>query len=495
MGRGEKKMEILKMQCKERNKLTLRVSMVVFVYMLLAMAGVMVSNGFPVTGIVQTVSVILGIIVVVISYIRLKEKEIFIKIALITYTLVYAVVLLCGSSLDSYVYILPAIFLAIMYMDQRYMIGGNLAVILINILDIIQAVTSSTFMASNWEALIIRAVILCMSMYSSIKVANLLKVFSEQEMGIIEEKAALQEKITQKNMNLASEINKNFMASRKQITDLVKSIEISSNSISEIAESCDSTAQAIQRQNEMTYEIENHIKGTGEEITEVLNSSKRSKEMIENGMQLMENLKGKTKEVKTTSDAAKHAVENLVGQIEKVEEITGAILSISTQTNLLALNASIEAARAGEYGKGFAVVAEEIRKLSDETQTATSQITEIIGTLMQDAQIAGESMAHSTDSVTNQNELMNIVGEKFVGIGAEMDQLFTSISNVNHNIQSIVSSTGEISQSISQLSATTEEVAASSQSGIEYGTCSKQAVHEVTEILENIYEVAKQLEQ
>jgi methyl-accepting chemotaxis protein len=63
--------------------------------------------------------------------------------------------------------------------------------------------------------------------------------------------------------------------------------------------------------------------------------------------------------------------------VERVNELTGEILSISGQTNLLALNASIEAARAGEAGKGFAVVADEIRELADSSRDTANNIQTI----------------------------------------------------------------------------------------------------------------------
>ncbi|MBR5564675.1 MAG: methyl-accepting chemotaxis protein [Roseburia sp.] len=64
-------------------------------------------------------------------------------------------------------------------------------------------------------------------------------------------------------------------------------------------------------------------------------------------------------------------------KVERINELTNDILSISSQTNLLALNASIEAARAGEAGKGFAVVADEIRQLADSSRQTADSIQDL----------------------------------------------------------------------------------------------------------------------
>lgn len=116
--------------------------------------------------------------------------------------------------------------------------------------------------------------------------------------------------------------------------------------------------------------------------------------------------------------------------VERVNELTDEILSISSQTNLLALNASIEAARAGEAGRGFAVVADEIRGLADSCRETANNIQNINNMVV----IAVKELISGSDSMIKYiNDTILPDYDGFVSAGKQYDEDAAHINEIVNN--------------------------------------------------------------
>ena len=296
-------------------------------------------------------------------------------------------------------------------------------------------------------------------------------------------------------VNLAEQLNIKFEEANEVSNKLNESMDAAHTSVNEIVEGTKNTALAIENQTNKTAVIQESIQAVGEEANNIDEVSGRVEESVNEGVDLINQLKSQAEEVAKINIETSTTTQALNTSIQDVQAITETILGISSQTNLLALNASIEAARAGEAGKGFAVVADEIRALSESTREATEEITKIIERLTIDARSASSAMSKSAEYATKQNELIVETGTKLDAIKEGSDELRLGVVQVKGSVDEVLSANTQIMDNITNLSATSQEVAAAADTVGAVSDDAMDALVNMNETLDVINKIAREMEE
>lgn len=141
------------------------------------------------------------------------------------------------------------------------------------------------------------------------------------------------------------------------------------STVSEVSQHSDSTLQAVQNCESLSFDVVGKMGQTRESI----------------------------KSQSSAIESAVHASSELENDSKKIDTILETINTIAEQTNLLALNAAIEAARAGDHGRGFAVVADEVRQLASRTQNSTEEIQNMVNNMQSRIRSVADNMRNSHD--------------------------------------------------------------------------------------------------
>lgn len=276
---------------------------------------------------------------------------------------------------------------------------------------------------------------------------------------------------------------------KTESANMEQSAKIITNQIIESNESASSVSAAAEQMAASMEEISATLGQLSEGSTNVLEEIKSMDGSVQDGVGLVQDIKERANEMHTTTLNSKektsrtilHIRETLQASLEesrsvqKINEMTQEILSITSQTNLLSLNASIEAARAGEAGKGFAVVADEIRGLADSSAKAASNI-QVISALVTDAveklaKNAEEMLQFVDEEVMKDYDSFVDIVEQYKKDADSVDEILggvaTNTSDISKTMDAMNTGIGDISTAVEENAKGVTNVADSAVSLVE----------------------------
>lgn len=179
------------------------------------------------------------------------------------------------------------------------------------------------------------------------------------------------------------------------------------------------------------------------------------------------------KSIETVLDSSNRSsaiVEKITNQIEEtnqaissINEAVDLIMDITGQTSLLSLNASIEAARAGQAGRGFAVVADEIKKLSEQSAQGADAIKQVADNIFEKSNESVALVNEVKELIGKEQEDISVTKESFEILSKTINDNLVAVSRISEKTKQLDTIKQAIIGNINDLSAISEENAASNQ--------------------------------
>ena len=290
---------------------------------------------------------------------------------------------------------------------------------------------------------------------------------TNDEIGLIIEKM---KELTQSLGNIVGKIRNSsdtMSANSYELNDTSSQTLAANNEISkaveDVAEGSTGMAASISKINENLLEMSNETKDINESVNEIRNQTTAVQDSSKIMNDKIKSMQDSSHKMDEGISAISKRIETVNTTVDKVSNIVSVIEEISSETNLLSLNASIEAARAGDAGKGFAVVAQEIRVLSDNTNTELENIKQIISSLVEECRYCVQESGTIVEDNAKQKEEIKAVLDEF----GSLDEQIQKTAEKADEIEELVTAMIELNDDITKSSNSLTDVSAANAAATE----------------------------
>lgn len=413
----------------------------------------------------------------------------------IGYAILYTFVMFTTNNHFTFVYVIPMLIAITVYNDFKYSLPIEVGVVIVNVIQLALFFKRGIYTKADMVSVEIQFFVIVLICGIQLYVSIVAEKLNQKKLAELKAEHEKTEELLTRIMDTSDKMTHQITESAQKTASLGESMQAMKESMEEVNSGSNDTAEAVQSQLNQTEEIQAMVEQVEKGTENIIDSMNQNKEAIAQGNA---NVGILVKQAEETVESGKKVTEEL-SQLDtymsQMNSILDIINSITSQTSLLALNASIEAARAGEAGRGFAVVASEISQMAQQTKDSTVQISQLIENVSNAIQMVVEVSGSMISMIESQNETTEKTAESFTVIEKNSDNVYGQSNELAAYVTKLANANKKIIDSISTISAISEEVAAHASDTLSATESNNVIVEELAALSGQLETLAQELKE
>lgn len=413
----------------------------------------------------------------------------------IGYAILYTFVMFTTNNHFTFVYVIPMLIAITVYNDFKYSLPIEVGVVIVNVIQLALFFKRGIYTKADMASVEIQFFVIVLICGIQLYVSIVAEKLNQKKLAELKAEHEKTEELLTRIMDTSDKMTQQITESAQKTASLGESMQAMKESMEEVNSGSNDTAEAVQSQLNQTEEIQAMVEQVEKGTENIIDSMNQNKEAIAQGNA---NVGILVKQAEETVESGKKVTEEL-SQLDtymsQMNSILDIINSITSQTSLLALNASIEAARAGDAGRGFAVVASEISQMAQQTKDSTVQISQLIENVSNAIQMVVEVSGSMISMIESQNETTEKTAESFTVIEKNSDNVYGQSNELAAYVTKLADANKKIVDSISTISAISEEVAAHASDTLSATESNNVIVEELAALSGQLETLAQELKE